>query len=125
MRSLILLPLLAISLHAADVSGAWSGTVELADPSTGNRIEAPVRAVLQQKGDAVTVRITRRNTEVEAAGEGKLSGDVLTFAVKASSDGSAFNFRLVLDGSGKLAGTVEGMLDSGKINGKVQLTRQP
>jgi autotransporter translocation and assembly factor TamB len=124
MRRLLLLPFLALSLYAANVAGSWTGAVEVTDPSNGNRVEAPVRAVFEQKGDALSVRITRRNADAEASGEGKLVGDVLTFTVKASTSDSKFDFRLRLASPDRLEGTLEGKLDDNKISGKVQLTRQ-
>jgi hypothetical protein len=123
-RILLWLPLIAGVLWGSDVTGKWSGTVEVTDPASGDRIETAVRAELRQSGSAVTIRIGRAaDAEASAEGRGRLDGNILTLTVTSPEGEKPFRFRLVLTGSDRLEGDMEGAIDTGKIAGKVRLTR--
>jgi hypothetical protein len=124
-KTLALVPLLAFALAASDINGKWSGVIVVKDPSSGNRIETPVRAIFEQSGTVVKVRIGRRNDAETESGEGKLEGSVLTFSVKPAEGTAPFRFRLVVSAADRIDGDVEGEVDSGKIAGKVQLAKDP
>src|ERR1035441_6952259 len=80
-----LLPCLAAALMAADVSGKWTGNVEVDDPTGGSTINAQVRAELRQKAGAVTGTIGRQeDQEAESIQNAKLDGKRLTFEVSSS-----------------------------------------
>jgi hypothetical protein len=115
------LPLL---LGAADVSGKWSGSIEVADNAGGSSITTPVKAELEQKGNLVSGKIGRREDErAEAIRNGKVEGTKITFEVTSAETLSAMKFSLVLQGN-HLDGEMKGMVDSGEIVGKVTLTRE-
>lgn len=124
MRRLFLLPLLTFVLCAADVTGKWTGSVDVADPGNGDKISTPVKAELQQSAGAVTGRIGRaQDTQLETIRDGKLEGNTLTFNVlpEEATKPMIFTLRLVTDD--RIEGDMSGEIDVGKIRGKVVLTR--
>ena len=63
MKKLWLLPCLAASLMAADISGKWIGNVVVDDPGGGSVIDTQVRAEFVQKADAITGAIGRQDDQ--------------------------------------------------------------
>ena len=123
MRKLWLLPSLAATLVAADVSGKWSGTVNVEDPTGGPNIEVRVRADLQQKADAITGAIGRQEDQQgEAVRNAKLDGNRFTFEAASTEANGVVKFVLTLDGD-RLDGQMSGELDGSAISGKVHLER--
>ena len=124
MMKLWLLPCLAATLTAADVSGKWTGTVNVEDPSGGPNIEVRVRADLQQKADAITGAIGRQEDQSgETIKNAKLDGTRLTFEVSSAEANGLIKFTLTLDGD-RLDGDMNGTMDGAAISGKVHLKRQ-
>jgi hypothetical protein len=125
MKKLWLLPCLAAALMAADVSGKWTGNVEVADPTGGSTIDTKVRAELRQKADAITGTIGRQEDQKgESIQNAKLDGKRLTFEVSAAEADGLIKFVLTLDGD-RLDGDMSGSMDGTAIAGKVHLSRQP
>ena len=125
MMKLWLLPCLAATLTAADVSGKWTGTVNVEDPSGGPNIEVRVRADLQQKADAITGAIGRQEDQQgEAIRNAKLDSKRLTFEVSSTEANGLVRFVLTLDGD-RLDGEMSGSMDGTAIAGKVHLSRAP
>jgi hypothetical protein len=125
MKKLWLLPCLAATLMAADVSGKWTGTVNVEDPSGGPNIEVRVRADLQQKADAITGAIGRQEDQQgETIRNAKLDGKRLTFEVSSTEANGLVRFVLTLDGD-RLDGEMSGSMDGTAIAGKVHLSRAP
>jgi hypothetical protein len=115
------LPLLS---GAADITGRWSGSIEVADNAGGTSITTPVRAEFEQKANAVSGSIGRREDEkAEAIRNGKIEGVKISFEVTSPETMSAMKFSLVLQGD-HLEGEMKGMIDSGEIVGKVRLQRE-
>ena len=120
-----LLPCLAAALMAADVSGKWTGNVEVDDPTGGSTINTQVRAELRQKADAITGTIGRQeDQEAESIQNAKLDGKRLTFEVSSAETTGLVKFVLTLDGD-RLDGEMSGPMDGTAITGKVHLSRQP
>ncbi len=118
---LLCLPLL---LGAGDISGKWSGSIEVADNAGGSSITTPVRAEFQQKANLVSGKIGRREDEqAEPIRNGKIEGTKISFEVSSVETTSAMRFNLVLAGD-HLEGEMKGTVDSGEIVGKVRLTRE-
>jgi hypothetical protein len=119
-----LLPLIALAMYGADVSGKWTGSVEITDPTSGEKISTPVKAGFQQNGGEISGTIGRSE---DAAGEtihsGKLDGDKLVFEVQPAEATSAMRFTLVVAAADRIEGGMEGAIDVGKISGRVVLTR--
>jgi hypothetical protein len=125
MKKLWLLPCLAATLLAADVSGKWTGNVVVEDPGGGSAIDTQVRAEIQQKPDAITGAIGRQeDKEGESIRSAKLDGNRLTFEVSSTEANSLVKFVLTLDGD-RLNGEMTGAVDGLPITGKVHLTRVP
>jgi len=124
MRRLFLLPLVTLALYAADVTGKWTGTVDVADPSNGDKISTPVKADLKQTAAAVTGKIGRTQDEnLESIRDGKLDGKILTFNVLPEEATKPLTFTLTLVTDNRIEGDMSGEIDVGKIQGKVVLTR--
>jgi hypothetical protein len=125
MQKLWLLPCLAATLMAADVSGKWTGTVNVEDPSGGPNIEVRVRADLQQKAGAITGAIGRQEDQTgENIRSAKLDGKRLTFEVSSTEANGLVKFTLTFDGD-RLDGEISGTMDGSAITGKVHLSRAP
>lgn len=125
MQKLWLLPCLAATLMAADVSGKWTGTVNVEDPSGGPNIEVRVRADLLQKADAITGAVGRQEDQQgETIRGAKLDGQRLTFEVSSTEANGLVKFVLTLDGD-RLDGEMSGSMDGTAITGKVHLSRVP
>jgi hypothetical protein len=115
---------LPLVLGASDVSGKWSGSIEVADNAGGSSITTPVRAEFQQKANLVSGKIGRREDEqAETIRNGKVDGSKVSFEVSSVETTSAMKFNLVLQGD-HLEGEMKGTVDSGEIVGKVRLTRE-
>ena len=124
MKHLWLLPLVALSLYGADISGKWTGSVEITDPGSGEKISTPVKAEFTQKAAEVTGSIGReQDTEAETILQGKLDGKNLAFEVKPPEATSTMKFTLVVVSDDRIEGDMQGAIDVGKISGKVVLTR--
>jgi hypothetical protein len=124
MRKVWLSLCLPLALGAADVSGKWSGSIEVADNAGGSAITTPVRAVFEQKANLVSGKIGRREDErSESIRNGKVEGTKISFEVSSVETTSAMKFNLVLQGD-HLDGEMKGTVDSGEIVGKVKLTRE-
>jgi hypothetical protein len=124
MKRIWLLPLLTLALYGADVSGKWTGSVEVTDPTSGEKISTPVKAEFLQKGGEVSGTIGRNeDPEGETIRAGKLDGNNLVFEVQPAEATSAMKFTLVLAGDDRIEGAMEGAVDVGKISGKVVLSR--
>jgi hypothetical protein len=124
MRRFCLLPILALTLYGADVSGKWTGTVDVADPANAEKISTPVKAELKQSADTVTGQIGRvQDTQMENIRDGKLAGKTLTFDVLPEEAMKPLKFTLTLVTDDRIEGDMAGEIDVGKIQGKVVLTR--
>ena len=124
MKAIWLLPLVALVMHGADISGKWTGSVEITDPTSGEKISTPVKAEFSQKGGDVSGTIGReQDSEAEAIRAGKLDGKNLVFEVQPPEATSPMKFTLVVASDDRIEGAMEGAIDVGKISGKVVLTR--
>ncbi|MBZ5591442.1 MAG: hypothetical protein LAP39_04345 [Acidobacteriia bacterium] len=115
-----LLPCLALALSGADVSGKWTGTIDIED--SGSTI--PIQVELVQKSDAVSGKIGRVGSGDEGTiRNGKVEGTKVSFEVVSSETSSAFKWTLTLVND-QLEGEMKGAVDEGEIVGKVKLSRE-
>jgi hypothetical protein len=115
---------LAARLVAADVTGAWVGTVIVGDPSNGEKISTTVKAHLEQKGGAISGKIGREHDQdLEQIRNGKVDGNTLTFEVLPEEATSPMVFTLTLVSEDRIEGGMKGQVDTGNITGTVLLTR--
>ena len=125
MRKLWLLPCLTLILTASDISGKWTGTVDVEDPTDGTSISTEVRAEFQQQTDKISGKVGRKeDKEAESIQNAKLDGKRLSFEVSSTEMSGVFKFALTLDGD-RLEGEMTGSMDGNAITGKVHLSRQP
>ena len=115
---------LPLMFAAGDISGKWSGSIEVADNAGGSSITTPVRAEFQQTANLVSGKIGRSEDEqAEPIRNGKVEDGKISFEVSSVETTSAMKFNLILDGD-HLEGEMKGTVDSGEIVGKVRLTRE-
>jgi hypothetical protein len=125
MKRFGLLPIFALALYAADLTGTWTGTVDVADPTNGDKISTPVKAELKQSAATVAGKIGRtQDTTLENVRDGKLEGKTLTFNVLPEEAVKPMTFKLTLVSDDRMEGDMTGEIDVGKIQGKVVLTRR-
>ena len=118
---ILCLPLL---LGANDVSGKWSGSIEVADNADGSSITTPVRAEFLQKANLVSGKIGRpEDQQAETIHNGKVEGTKISFEVNSVEATGAMKFSLTLQGD-HLEGEMKGTVESGEIVAKVRLTRE-
>jgi len=97
MRTFWLSFCLPLLLAGADISGKWSGNIEVPDSAGGSSITTPVRAVFEQKANSVSGNIGRREDESnESIRNGKVEGTKITFEVTSAETHGAVKFNLVL-----------------------------
>lgn len=124
MKAMWALPVLAVALYGADVTGTWKGSIEVADPSNGEKINTEVKAQLNQKANVVSGKIGReQDQDLETIKNGKLDGKTLSFEVQPPEATSPMKFNLVLVSDDRIEGDMKGAIDVGNIQGKVVLSR--
>jgi|SRR5579864_1503023 len=118
-KALWLLPCLALALSGADLSGKWSGTIDIEDSGSSTTVEVE----LVQKADAVSGKMGRAGLGSEATiRNGKVDGAKVSFEVISAETNSPWKFTLTLV-DGRLEGEMKGTADEGEIVGKVKLSR--
>jgi hypothetical protein len=124
MKKTWLLLLCALLAYGADITGKWTGSVDITDPSSGEKISTPVKAEFTQKDADISGTIGRsQDSDVETIQAGKLDGKNLAFEVKPPEATSAMKFHLVVVSEDRIEGDMQGAIDVGNISGKVVLTR--
>jgi hypothetical protein len=119
-KAFLLLPVLALALSASDVSGRWSGTIDIED--SGSTI--PIQVEFVQKSDVVSGKVGRTGSADEGTiRNGKVDGTKLSFEVVSHETSGAFKWTLTLVND-QLEGEMKGSVDEGEIVGKVKLSRE-
>ena len=113
--------LAALALAGADVSGKWSGTVEV-KVSEGDPQNYALQLQLTQKGEQVDGTIGRGDGEQVAIQQGRLQGAKFTFQVTAPETMDPVKCVLVLNGD-RLEGDLKGTVDGGPLTGRVLLSK--
>jgi hypothetical protein len=116
----LLLPFLALALSASDISGKWSGTIDIED--SGSTI--PIQVELVQKSDVLSGKVGRTGTGDEGTiRNGKVDGTKVSFEVVSAETSGAFKWTLTLVND-QMEGEMKGSTDDGEIVGKVKLSRE-
>jgi hypothetical protein len=119
-KAFLLLPFLVFALSASDVSGKWSGTIDIED--AGSTI--PIQVELVQKSDVVSGKVGRTGQGEEGTiRNGKVDGAKISFEVVSSETSGAFKWTLTLVND-QMEGEMKGSTDDGEIVGKVKLSRE-
>ena len=117
-KILWLLPWVALALSGSDLTGKWSGTIEIADEGA----TTPVSVQFVQKADVVLGKIGRTGGgEEESIRNGKVDGKKVSFEVNSAH--GLMKFALTLEEE-RLEGEMKGTTDDGEIVGKVKLARE-
>ena len=117
-KILWLLPWVALALSGSDLTGKWSGTIEIADEGA----TTPVSVQFVQKADVVLGKIGRTGGgEEESIRNGKVDGKKVSFEVNSAH--GLMKFALTLE-EDRLEGEMKGTVDDGEIVGKVKLARE-
>lgn len=124
MKGMWLLVAAAAALYGADVTGNWSGKVQITDPTSGETITTPLKAQFEQTAEGVSGKIGRaRDDELEQIRNAKLDGKTLVFDVQPPEATSPMKFSLVVVSDDQIEGEMKGAIESGSILGKVTLIR--
>ena|SRR5690348_246094 len=124
MKKLWLLPVLALALYGGDIDGKWSGTIEVTDPSGGEKIATPVKAEFTKGAEGITGKIGRvEESDREPIRNARLDGKNLVFEVRSPETDSTMKFNLVLVAEDRIEGDMKGSVDVGAITGKVKLQK--
>ena len=104
-----LLPWLALLLSGADISGKWSGTIDVEDAGS----TTPVQVELVQKSDLVSGKIGRAGGGDEGIiRNGKVEGTKVSFEVISDHTTAPFKFTLTLI-ENRLEGEMKGLAEVG------------
>ena len=118
-KTLWILPCLALVMSGADISGKWSGTIDVEDAGSSTDVQVE----LVQKADTVSGKIGRTGGGDEGEiRNGKVAGEKISFEVVSGQTSSPFKFTLTLVND-RLEGEMKGSMDQGEIVGKVKLSR--
>jgi len=124
MNKLWLLPVLTLALYGGDISGKWTGSIEVSDPSSGSTINTPVKAEFSQNAGAITGKIGRsEEDQSEPIRNARLEGKNLMFEVRSPETTGLVKFNLVVVSKDRIEGEMTGAVDIGNISGKVLLTK--
>jgi len=114
-----ILPCLALVMSGADVSGKWSGTIDVEDAGSSTEVQVE----LLQKSDTVSGKVARAGGGDEGEiRNGKVDGQKISFELVSSYSTTPFKFTLTLVND-RLEGEMKGSMDQGEIVGKVKLSR--
>ncbi len=113
----------ALIAAEADVSGLWTGTIDILDQGSGTTITTPVRLELDQHSNAISGKIGRpEDVEVTPIRNAHQEGNKLWFEALSGETASPVKFALTVDGD-HMEGDMKTALDTETINGKVKITR--
>ena len=113
--------LLALTAHAADVAGKWSGAIVIDD--SGGKIEVPIDLSLEQKAGALSGKIGRsKDAESVEIRNAKVEGDKVTFESSSTEASAAMTFTLTVQGE-QMRGEMKGVAQGNDIVAKVSLSR--
>ena len=121
MKAVLMMMAMAALTWAADVSGTWSGPLELT--RNGETKADSAHLVLKQEGDQVTGSLGPNAEKQTAITKGTMTGDDLVLEAKLPEKDRVVVLTLKLD-SGKLTGTLDARDPDGQgMTGKMTLTK--
>ena len=115
--------LLAAALAAADVSGTWTGTIDVKDETSGTTISTPVKIRFDQKAAVISGKIGRaEDAEAVPIQNAKIEGNRISFEASSEETSGPCKFVLVVEGD-RMEGNMKAAVDAQELNGKVKVTR--
>lgn len=113
----------ALIAAGSDVSGLWTGTIDILDQSSGTTISTPVRIELDQQPTAISGKIGRpEDPEVTPIRNVHREGNKIWFEAVSGETAGPVQFALTMEGD-SMEGDMKTALDTETINGKVKVTR--
>jgi hypothetical protein len=114
-------------VSAADVSGKWSGSLEIKTPD-GKTAALPAYAEFKQEGASVTGAVWKEADDQFPVEKGKIDGNRITFeflAQEGSEDSKPLvhSVRLAVVGETQLQGQMEFEDGGNKVTAKLTFTR--
>lgn len=127
MKRLSLLSIFALSfsalLTAADVSGHWTGTIDIEDQGSGTTISTPVRIDIDQQSAAISGKIGRpEDAQDVPIKNAHMEGNKIWFEAMSGETAGPVKFMLTVTGD-LMEGDMKTSLDAQPLNGKVKVTR--
>jgi hypothetical protein len=122
MRTLICLLAAAACACAADVTGKWTGNVEVTNPQ-GEVQNHAITFQLRQSGRELTGALASEGRDSPIT-NGKVEGDAVTFQVQPGDEGPTWSVKLTLAGD-DLNGDASAARDGETRKAKVTLKRSP
>jgi hypothetical protein len=122
MRTLICLLAAAACAYAADVTGKWTGSVEIKNPEGEIQTHA-ISFQFRQSGQELTGALSADGKEIQIT-NGKVEGDAVSFQVQPGDEAPTFTVKLTL-AEDDLKGDASAERDGETRKGKVTLKRSP
>jgi hypothetical protein len=117
------LMLLAAIAHGADVSGNWTGTIDIKDEGSGTNITTTVKFQFVQSGETVSGTVGRQeDAELVPIKNVKIDGNKISFEASNGETSQPVKFVLTVDGD-RMEGDMKTFLDSEVLTGKVKISR--
>ena len=123
--SLLILGLTVTGGFAADLSGKWTGNVEIKAPG-GEMVNQPFWTELRQNGEEVSGTVGAGDVDESVPIENvDLDGKKLVFQATGSRDGRVYKVTLNVIDEDRLEGTLDFALEDGtSLTGKISLKRE-
>ena len=112
--------LAAVAMADVDVTGKWSGTLDLTGPN-GETNQTTALLMLKQTGAAITGTVGPNEEQQFPIQKGKIEADVIT--LEADHDGHTMTLDLKLV-SGRITGDVRMSRDGQTMKAKLDVSRQ-
>lgn len=110
--------------NALDITGKWSGTIDVKDESSGTNITTPVQVQFQQRDAAISGNIGRaEDNDLVPIKNAKVEGNKIYFEASSGETLGPAKFNLIVDGD-HMEGEMKTSVDTGDITGKVKISRQ-
>ena len=116
--------LASTAVNSLDVTGKWSGTIDVKDESSGTGVTTPVEVRFEQHDAALSGNIGRpEDNEVVPIKNAKLDGNKLYFEASNGETLGPVKFNLTVNGD-RMEGDMKTAVDTGAITGKVKISRK-
>src|SRR5438874_1384774 len=99
MKLILPIMVLALTAHAGNIAGKWSGIIEIDEGGSGAKIERPLELSLEQKDGVLSGRIgLSGDPDGVEIRNGKAEGDRITFEASSPESSAIMKFSLTIQG---------------------------